>query len=472
MKKYIPDAILIIVSIIAITATMFFIRPSGFIKIPAGITVDNHNVGSMTVNEIKASLEKIVASRKGRIVKLKHGDKTWEVSLEKMGIRYDVASVIEDISMISSEQKGFWKRLLFRKWAKKGLVKFYIPIKYNRATMSDYFEKLKKSIDRPATQARVDLIKKEIVPGKKGMVLDISGSISAFEKAIQKGDSTSELVVEVSSPSIKTKQLEGIDLSKVMGWYETSYESWGKYADRVYNLRLGAAKITGTILMPGKELSFNQMVGPRTAKEGYRIAPVIAMGELVDDMGGGMCQIASTLFAASFFAGIDIINAKPHSQISHYIDLGLDSTVVYPAVDLVIRNKYPFPVVIRIDVSDGRVRAEILGRQRPYHKVGFERRIVKETPFQLAFRKDPELLEGEMKLDQRGQKGYIIRRRRIFFDEVGHEIKAQTWTLIYPPATMIIRKGTKKPDDPNWKAPEIEPFKPRPDPPRFRREMQ
>ncbi|MBN2724333.1 MAG: VanW family protein [Deltaproteobacteria bacterium] len=460
------------ISILSTVFSLWIIRPVDVNVIPPGITVDGRDVGGKTPTQLREMLKTLSSAKHNKEIILRYGNEEFSVSQKKMGVKYEYNVVVDEVLSNVNKYRSFWQRILFRKWATKGLVKFFTPIRYNRDAMGDYFLKLKKKLDTLPRQARVDLVKKIVVPGSDGKSLDISNSIAALEKALQRGDKVSELVIDITNPAIATRQLKGLSLDKILGWYETSYESWGRYSDRVHNLRVGGSKLTGTILLPGKEISFNEVVGPRSAKEGYRVAPVIALGEMVDGMGGGMCQIASTLFAAAFFSGIDIINAKPHSQISHYIDLGLDATVVWPSVDLVLRNNYDFPVVIRIDVSDGRVRAEILGRTRPYQKIGFERRVIKENPYQISYRKDPEIFEGELKLDQRGQKGYVIRRRRIFFDEKGHEIKAQTWTLHYPPATMIIRKGTKKITDPKYVAPEIKPFKPRNDPPVFRREMQ
>ncbi|MBU1533761.1 G5 domain-containing protein [Myxococcota bacterium] len=100
----------------------------------------------------------------------------------------------------------------------------------------------------------------------------------------------------------------------------------------------------------------------------------------------------------------------------------------------------------------------------------FIRRIVTEMPFKTIFRDDKELFTGLFKKEQTGQKGYVVRRRRIFLDDQGHEIKAHTWTVNYPPTTMIIRKGIKKPDDPAFKPPPPEEFKPKGDPPAYRKE--
>ena len=115
------------------------------------------------------------------------------------------------------------------------------------------------------------------------------------------------------------------------------------------------------MILPGETFDFNDVVGPRDEANGYKVAPVIAQGELVDGIGGGTCQIAGTLHGAAFFAGLDIVERHPHTRPSFYIKMGLDATVVYPTITLRLRNSFDHPVVLHETVRDGLVRAEVLG---------------------------------------------------------------------------------------------------------------
>ena len=168
--------------------------------------------------------------------------------------------------------------------------------------------------------------------------------------------------------------LAGASTDKVLGWFETQYSSDAKHVARAFNLHVAASKLDGFVLMPGDVFDFNQAVGPRSEENGYKVAPVIAQGALVDGMGGGTCQVAGTLHAASLFAGLDIVERRPHTRPSFYIKMGLDAAVAYPAVTLRLGNPYPFPVVLHESVQGGVVRAEVLGPSRP-REVTFLRRI-------------------------------------------------------------------------------------------------
>ena len=124
----------------------------------------------------------------------------------------------------------------------------------------------------------------------------------------------------------------------MLGHFSTAYSEQDKDRDRGYNLKVGASKLDGQVIGPGASFSFNDVVGPRTKAQGYRMAPVLSDGEVVDGMAGGACQLSSTLFAAAFFAGLELSSSRPHTRPSSYIKAGLDATVVYPGT-VVIRPK-------------------------------------------------------------------------------------------------------------------------------------
>jgi vancomycin resistance protein YoaR len=195
------------------------------------------------------------------------------------------------------------------------------------------------------------------------------------------------------------------------------------------------------VLQPHVEWSFNGQVGERSEKEGYKIAHVITAGEMVDGLAGGTCQISTTLFGASFFAGIDIVKTLNHSRPSAYTPLGFDATVVWPETDLVLRNPYDFPVAIHYRVANGEAVVEILGKERPWTKIEFARQVLEETPYPTEERLDDEMPEGQTMLDQAGFNGYKVKRFRRFYKgkKMVHEDK---WTLNYKPVTEYVRRGT------------------------------
>jgi vancomycin resistance protein YoaR len=298
---------------------------------------------------------------------------------------------------------------------------------------------IKADLDAPALDAFVDLNEKKLKPEKVGHRLDVYGTLARIDAALRDGKAEVEAAVEKVSPKLLASALGNVKFDQVLGYFETRYTQGAKSKDRTYNLRQAASKLDGAVVMPGEVFDFNEVVGPRDEAHGYRVAPVIAQGELVDGLGGGTCQISGTLHGAAFFAGLEIVERYPHSRPSYYIKLGLDATVVYPTINFRFRNPFDFPIVLHETVSGGVVRAEILGPSRK-HTVTYFRRIDEVLPFEEVERESPKLPEGTRILAQRGIPGFKTTSSRVVRD--GAYALRYKWSDTYPPTSQIINVGT------------------------------
>ncbi len=330
-------------------------------------------------------------------------------------------------------------------YASGGLL---VPVALDRekalAALVDY----KTTYDRAPVDARADLEKRIVLAEQAGFGIDIYGSLGVLEQGARAGAHEVGLISGEIPPVVTREKLGNLDVSNIMGFYETKYPMVEK--DRNYNLKVAAEKLNGHILMPGEEFSFNAIVGDRTEKEGYRVAHVIQAGEMIDGLAGGTCQISSTLHGAAFFAGLEFPFSRPHSRPSGYIPMGMDATVVYPSTDFKMKNPYEFPVAIRYVVAQGVVRVEILGKPRPYDKIQFEREILETKPYETITREDMTLPIGTSIVEQGGFPGYKLERRRVFFKD-GKKVKTEKKKLEYPPTTEYLRLGANP--DPNLVAP-------------------
>jgi vancomycin resistance protein YoaR len=126
-------------------------------------------------------------------------------------------------------------------------------------------------------------------------------------------------------------------------------------------------------LLPGDTFSYNEVVGPRTIREGFRKAPVIVKGELVPGDGGGVCQVSTTVYMAALQAGLQIVQRSHHAFPIHYAPPGLDATVVYGAIDLRFRNNTPCPIALVAEAKNGRVVVRVLGAERYRRAVKLQR---------------------------------------------------------------------------------------------------
>jgi vancomycin resistance protein YoaR len=327
----------------------------------------------------------------------------------------------------------------FRASGQTGPLGLPVPLSLNSERSAQALGRLKDELDRLPADARMDLEARKLIPEVLGRLLDLDASLAAIEAALGRGEREAKLVFLERKPRRVAAELGNVQLDEVLGFFETGYDRSDKVKARSYNLRLAASKLDGTVLLPGEIFDFNEIVGPRDEANGYKVAPVIAEGELVDGIGGGTCQISGTLHGAAFFAGLEIVERYPHTRPSSYIKMGLDATVVYPTINFRLKNPFPFPVVLHETVKNGVVRAEILGPKRS-HTVTLIRRIDSAIPYEEVERPDKTLPNGVRRLGQRGVPGFKLRRYRIVRD--GAHAVRQRWDDTYPPTSQIVRVGT------------------------------
>ena len=339
-----------------------------------------------------------------------------------------------------------------------------VPAVFDRTRATEVLTGLKDQLDRPAQNARMDLEARTVHRSVPGFGLDVFTAVSEMESAARRGLSRVDLPGAEMPAAVTTKEL-GIDnVSTVLASFKTRFSISEK--SRNDNLKLVASRIDGHVIKPGEQFSFNEVVGSRTEREGYKTAHVILKGEMVDGMAGGACQISTTLHGAAFFAGLNIVESTPHSRPSTYVAMGLDATVVYPQVDLKLSNPYDFPVAVHYRVARGEAYVEILGKERPYDKIAFEREVDERIDFETITREDDSIAIGNMVVDQPGYPGYKVNRKRVFYKD-GKVVKQNKWRLNYRPVVEYVRMGVSP--NPNLAPPkQKKPHGPKPASGRFR----
>jgi vancomycin resistance protein YoaR len=327
-----------------------------------------------------------------------------------------------------------------------------LPVHLDDARLFELLVNLKDEEDRRPTDARFDTATRDVVPHARGVLVDVWATLERFETEIARGAREIEVVVQVTEPEVTTDRLQGIDTTVLLGSFETRYSTSEEARDRTFNLRVAAERVDGRVVFPGEEFDFNEVVGERNEANGFRVAPVIAAGELVDGIGGGTCQISGTLHSAVFFSGLPILERRPHSRPSFYIKLGLDAAVSYPSLNFRFRNDLGFPVVLGLRVEEGWVRASVRGREH-HRQVSFVRRIDEATAFETREVEDEELPRGVRVLSQRGVPGFRIERWRIVRDMRRNQAVREAMSDVYPPTTEIWRVGTGDPAPEDYEPP-------------------
>jgi vancomycin resistance protein YoaR len=310
----------------------------------------------------------------------------------------------------------------------------------------------KDAIDSRPADARIEPRTGAVIPEREGLTLDVHATLDALSRAIRDGSPEIEAVVAREAPRRRASELEGIRLEAQLGVFETRYATAPDMATRTHNLHVAASRVDGAVLMPGETFDFDAAVGERSEVNGFRPAPQIAAGELVDGIGGGTCQIAGTLHAAAFFSGIPIEQRSPHSRPSTYVWMGLDAVVVYQRFGLRFTNDLPFPIALGMTVEGGVVRAEIRGA-RQTRMTTFVRRIEEVLPFRERLEDDPTLPAGVRVLRQRGVPGFRITRFRVVRDVEHNQARRTRLEDEYPPTDAIWRVGTGAPPPPEYEPP-------------------
>ncbi|MEH7413807.1 VanW family protein [Neobacillus drentensis] len=177
-----------------------------------------------------------------------------------------------------------------------------------------------------------------------------------FSYYFNNGSTSLELPLQTIYPKVDSELLVDIRNAKI-GKYVTSFNTYNK--ERTNNIYLATNAINNVVLFPGETFSFNQVVGKRTAEKGYLPATVIKRGEFSEDIGGGICQVSSTLFNAVDNAGLNIIKRFSHSRQVSYIPPGRDATVSWNGPDFVFTNKYNQPILIQAKTVGNELRVEV-----------------------------------------------------------------------------------------------------------------
>lgn len=273
----------------------------------------------------------------------------------------------------------------------------------------------------PPQDAKVDLQTFEVIPGAYGYGFDIA----AAQKMVDAAGYGEELRIpmEFIEPALVD---EDEFFRDVLGACETPHSN---NDNRTNNLRLACKALDGLVLNPGQTFSFNNAVGERTAAKGYKPAPAYVGNELVDSVGGGVCQISSTLYYCTLLSDLEIVARSNHGFPVSYIDMGMDATVSWGGPDFKFRNNTNYPIKIEAEVSNGYVRMQILGIDERDYYVEMEYQIANtykpETEYR-DFEYDNEEGYKDGDVIEKGTAGYLVKTYKVKYDkETGDRISRE-----------------------------------------------
>jgi vancomycin resistance protein YoaR len=405
-------------------------------QVAPGTLLDGVAVSGQDAQEqVATRVERLLARR----VLVRHQGRTLvEATLAELGLTVDAQGATAALEAVG--RSGDWLAQVDEsRRAAAGQVAVTVRQQLPLEPLAQRLVLFKDSIDRAPKAARWNFDAKRATAHEVGAVVDVHATVDAVAEAarsVPDGDIEVALVIERTAPAATTEQVEAMDRSSLVAQYDTRFGFVGGQSGRAQNVARAAEGIHGLVMMPGEEMSFNGLVGPRSVSNGFARAGEIYKGEMRMGTGGGTCQVASTFHAAAYMGGLAVVERSPHSRPSGYIGIGLDATVAYPHVDLVMRNPYPFAVAISAAIEEpGRLVVRIYGRQRPA-KVQFSAATVGVKKYKRKIRQAHWLPEGEFRRKQPGRRGVTVEKKlTIFFaDGTKHE---ETTKDVYPPTNEV-----------------------------------
>ena len=243
----------------------------------------------------------------------------------------------------------------------KNIKNLEIKSLYNENKLSEKIQSISESINVAMENAKVYISDSGNISASSatiGKELDIAATKESIYDAIKNKDYKAiDLKVNIKQPKINTEAAKSVNT--LLAEFSTKFST--NDSNRVTNIVLSAKATSDVLLMPGEEFSYNNLTGKRTKSNGYKDAPVIINGKLEQDVGGGVCQVSSTLFNSVLYSGLDVTSRRNHSLKSSYVSIGRDAMVSDGGSDFRFKNPYSHPVYIKNTVSNGVITSKIYG---------------------------------------------------------------------------------------------------------------
>lgn len=374
-RKIIIFSVLTLVSLLIVWTIIYFCLRHAVNKVAEdaayeGVYLEELDVSGMNRNEIEELLREHVEEFSGKTIEVQAEESETDMTLGELG--FGIKS-IEDTaeSAVSYAKKGsVWNR--FRKMRKAGKEHKVLDIPYilERDTAKTAFEEKRAELEAAAKDAAISHLGEELVVAeeKDGWTLRIEESVIAIEaylnKEWDKKSAAAEAVVNIEKPEITKEQLSVVQ--NLLGTYQTYCGSSG---GRVQNIETGSALINGTIIMPGEEFSADAAMRPYTEEKGYTEAGSYESGKVVQTLGGGICQISSTLYNAVLLSELEVTQRQAHSMLVDYVKPSMDAAIAGDVKDLKFKNNTESPIYIECYVANEHLTVNIYGKEtRPENR--------------------------------------------------------------------------------------------------------
>lgn len=508
-KVLVPLMITIIIVIALVFSTIFAFMNFDKEKIVKGVSISGIDVSGLTQEEAKEKINNIYQEKKEKEITIQYQDYETTLNPTLMEVNYEIDKAVEEAYLIGKEDNIFVSnyKILFTLMQKKNIdVNMVLNEDVTKQTIEDIGVNLPGIIIESSHAVEEDEL--IITKGKAGIVINTDELLNKVKDKLNDRNDTEnyiEIPVEQKEPepididkiheevytevkdAYYTKnpftiypEVQGIDFDveaakellkeekeeyvikliitkpKVtidqigteafpdqLATFTTRYDVSDR--DRSTNLEIACQKINGKVVLAGETFSYNQTLGPRTAAAGYKNGKVYEGGEVVDGIGGGICQISSTLYNTALMANLEIVERRNHQFVTSYLPAGRDATVVYGAIDFKFKNTRKFPVRIVASAKNGIATVSMFGiKEEQEYTFTFSTKTVASIPPTTKYEEDASLPAGTEKVKRKGANG--LKTETYITKSLNG--KAISTTLLskdtYDAMTKIILKSTKE----------------------------
>ena len=322
-----------------------------------------------------------------------------------------------------------------------------LRVTFDSPVTRGWFDYITKQVGRPGKNATFTVTnggkRVWVKPGTSGYGVVPGPTIANMNAAAAgTGSRSATAVFGQAPPSLSYADAKALRINTRIGTYTTSVAGT---TNRLDNVALGSALLNNSLIAPGKIFSVNATTGERTAAKGFKMAPTIINGKLEDSVGGGMCQVSTTVFNAAFVAGLQIVERHNHElYISHY-PLGRDATVSYGSYDLKFRNDTPNWILLKTDFTGSSLTVSLYSAPLHRRVVAWTNSWYDIVPYTVHRQHDPTLAQGKTTVQTPGIDGMSIDCFRKVYDADGKLLWNDDFKSVYSMVPEILLVGSKKP---------------------------
>ncbi|MEW6725287.1 MAG: VanW family protein [Bacillota bacterium] len=405
-------------------------------RIFPGVACGRVDLGGLTQEAAAARLAGAPLGELALELTVQIDDAVRTFSPEQAGISLDAAATAHE-AWLYARTGGLPQRLADLWRARRHRVQIRPVLVVEEGELHGWLVELANEVNVPPVNASFDARTGEIIPEQVGRRIDTDRLRQELLAALREGKASLVVSRQTIPPATTAETLAAVPRN-LLSRFITQFNP--EESDRSHNVYLGAKLLNGTVVPPGGEFSFNRAVGERTEAAGFRTALEIVNQEFVPGIGGGICQVASTVYNAALEAGMEIIERANHSRPVKYVPLGRDATVVHGYLDLRFRNPYDQPVVVLAYADESYLEVRLLGQAARY-RYEIQRTDEERIDPPIIERPDPGLAPGQVVVDREGRPGYRVTIWRLRYSGqriLDRQLLSRDY---YPPVATQARIG-------------------------------